>query len=156
MFHSSSPKWLAPRVFVVTRIYRRWQRDVWNALRTTLVAVSVQICHGGCLDPWLYSFGWVLKDFRWSRWWTGQRVCSNLSLFKCVLNTTAGCWALSVEWLKRSLVLSYFFGVISMVIFEVWNPEISNLELQPFHIQSLFGGLDSRTQENLGSHRTEA
>lgn len=29
----------------------------------------------------------------------------------------------------------------------VWNPEISNLELQPFHIQSLFGGLDSRTSE---------
>lgn len=75
---------------------------------------------------------------------------------KCVLNTTAGCWALSVECLKRSLVLSYFFGVISMVIFEVWNPEISNLELQPFHIQSLFGGLDSRTQEILGSHRIDS
>ena len=43
-----------------------------------------------------------------------------------------------------------------MVIFEVWNPEISNLELQPFHIQSLFGGLDSRTQEILGSHRSES
>jgi hypothetical protein len=32
---------------------------------------------------------------------------------------------------------------------KVWNPEISDLELQPFHIQSLFGGLDSRTVMSL-------
>ena len=43
-----------------------------------------------------------------------------------------------------------FFWVISIVIFEVWNPEISNLELQPFHIQSLFWWFGFQDARNFG------